>query len=138
MKVNVLGAWKDATPKKINVGGVWRDVAGVKVNVGGVWKDTEAGGPPPGVTGLYDCMVVYKGNKTMDFTALTTFTHADGEEAYMFRCAEASSVNGYVPKNFTKTFPNTAYARFNCTLQDVSGDILAADAKTISFTVENR
>lgn len=137
--VNVAGAWKEGTPEKVNVGGVWKTVSAAKVNVGGVWKDvfpTDA--PPPGVSGLYDVNIVHKGARVVDFTALTTITHAEGEEAYMFRCAEASSLNGYVAKNFTKTFPQTAYTKYNCTLQDMSGDILATDAKTISFTVDNK
>jgi hypothetical protein len=52
MKVNVSGAWKDATPKKIQVGGAWRDVASVKVNVGGVWKDLPSGAEPEVLTEL--------------------------------------------------------------------------------------
>lgn len=138
MKINIAGLWKDATPKKIKVGAAWRDVKSTKVNVGGVWKETPGGGHPPGVAGLYDCAIVYQGNKVVDFTAITTITHTNGEEAYMFRCTEAEKLNGYVGKTFTKTFPTTGYARFNCTLQDMSGDILAADAKTISFTVDNK
>lgn len=88
---------------------------------------------------LYKVDIVYKGNRVVDFTAISGFVHTDPtEEAYMFRCAEFSSLNGYVSKNFTKTFPSSGYSKFNCTLQDVSGDILLADAKTISFTVDNK
>lgn len=135
--VNVGGAWKDGTPSKVNVGGAWKTVSAAKVNVGGVWKDVfpEASIPPY----LYDVNIVYQGNRVVDFTALSGFVHTDpAEEAYMFRCAEFSNLNGYVAKNFTKTFPSSAYSKFNCTLQDVSGDMPAADAKSISFTVDSK
>lgn len=87
---------------------------------------------------LYDVAITYQGNHVVDFTALSGFVHNPSEEAYMFRCEEIPSLNGYVGKNFTKTFPVTAYSKFNCSLQDVSGDIPVVDAKTIVFTVDNR
>ena len=91
---------------------------------------------------LYDVAIEYAGNHVVNFTALSGFPHDSNpevsEEAYMFRCTEVPSLNGYVAKNFTKTFPVTAYSKFNCTLQDVSGDMLVTDTKTISFTVDNK
>ena len=135
--VNVGGAWKDGTPEKVNVGGVWKSVTVVKENVGGVWKDVfpEANIPPY----LYDVNIVYQGNRVVDFTALSGSVHLDPEdESYLFRCTEFPALNGYVRKSFTKTFPVSAYSKLNCQLEDVSSDTLLANAKTISFTVENK
>jgi hypothetical protein len=135
MKVNTPAGWKDSTPSKINTPSGWQTVQKVQVATPEGWKQVWPSDVPPY---LYDVAIVYQGSHVVEFTALTGFAHDPAEEAYMFRCAEASSLNGYVGKNFIKTFPVTAYSKFNCTLQDVSGDILAVDAKTISFTVDNK
>ena len=137
MKVNTPAGWTDCTPTKINTPSGWQPVKTVKMAVDGVWKDVF---PPASIPPyLYDVDIVYQGNHVVDFTALSGYIHTQAEEeAYMFRCTEVSSLNGYVSKNFTKTFPVTAYTKFNCTLQDVSGDIPAVDAKSISFTIENK
>lgn len=88
---------------------------------------------------LYGVDIVYKGNRVVDFTALSGSVHLDPEdESYLFRCTEFPTLNGYVRKNFTKTFPVSGYSKLNCQLEDVSSDTLLADAKTISFTVENK
>lgn len=88
---------------------------------------------------LYDVAIEYAGNHVVNFTALSGIVHTDPtEEAYIFQCAEYSNLNGYVPKNFTKTFPVTSYAKYNCTLQDASGDITADQSRKISFTVDNK
>lgn len=139
VKVNIGSVWKDSTPSKIKVGGVWVPVQTVKANVGGVWRQVYPPVTPSEQPYLYDVVITYQGNHVVDFTALSGYVHIDGEEAYMFRCAELPSLNGYVTKNFTKTFPVTAYAKFNCTLEDVSGDITDPTLrKTISFYVDNR
>jgi hypothetical protein len=138
MKVNTPAGWSDGTPSKINTPAGWQSVQKVQVATPEGWKQVwpEESVPPY----LYDVTIEYKGNHVVDFTALSGFVHTDPtEEAYMFRCAESSSLNGYVGKNFTKTFPVTAYAKYNCTLQDVSGDLGDQSlSKTISFTVDNK
>lgn len=139
IKVNTASGWTASTPSKINVDGVWKPVQTVKVNVGGVWRQVYPDVAPPAQNYLYDVTITYQGNHVVDFTALSGYVHIDGEEAYMFRCAELPSLNGYVSKNFTKTFPITAYSKFTCTLEDVSGDITDPTMrKTISFYVDNR
>jgi hypothetical protein len=91
---------------------------------------------------LYGIEQVNKPNRVVDFTALKGFVpegDAIEEEAFMFRCSTISGLDGYVPRNFTKTFPSgTAYTKFECTLADQYGDGIPANngemLKTISFT----
>ena len=91
---------------------------------------------------LYDIVQVTKPGRVVDFTALKGFVPVDlTEEAFMFRCSTISGLDGYVARNFTKTFPSgTAYTSFACTLQDMYGDGIPANngtmLKTISFTVK--
>ena len=89
---------------------------------------------------LYDITQVNKPGRVVDFTALKGFVPVDlTEEAFMFRCSTISGLDGYVERNFTKTFPSgTAYTRFECTLADQYGDGTSNPEllnKTISFTV---
>jgi len=113
-----------------------------KVMVGTVQVWPEDGEPPPDVPQyLYAVEQVNKPGRVVDFTALKGFVpegEAIEDEAFMFRCSTISGLDGYVARNFTKTFPSgTAYTRFECTLQDQYGDGTAnADMlKTISFSV---
>jgi hypothetical protein len=116
-------------------------VTKVMVGTVQVWPDA----PPPEVPGyLYDVEQVNKPGRVVDFTALKGFMPADPlDEAFMFRCSTISGLDGYVGRNFTKTFPSgTAYTKFACTLADQYGDGIPANnaemLKTISFTVEPR
>lgn len=143
MKVLDAGAWKDANPKGVLDGGVWKAPKTVYVLSGGVWTQVW-----PGVTEevplyLYDIVQVNKPGRVVDFTALKGYVppgDAIEDEAFMFRCSTISGLDGYVARNFTKTFPSgTAYTSFACTLADQYGDGIPANnaemMKTISFTV---
>jgi hypothetical protein len=70
---------------------------------------------------------------------LTGFDPLD--EGFMFRCAQFSSLDGYVPRNFTKTLPASAYSALDCTVEDLYGDGTANTDylyKKISFQVTPR
>jgi hypothetical protein len=89
---------------------------------------------------LYGIEQVNKPGRVVDFTAKKGFVDTTGDEAFMFRCSTISGLDGYVARNFTKTFPSgTAYTKFDCTLQDLYGDGIPANngemLKTISFQV---
>jgi hypothetical protein len=130
-----------------NVGGVvpsnilagTTPVTKVMVGTVQVWPDA----PPPEVPPyLYAVEQVNKPGRVVDFTALKGFVpegDAIEDEAFMFRCSTISGLDGYVARNFTKTFPSgTAYNKFECTLADQYGDGIPANngemMKTISFT----
>ena len=114
MKVNVSGAWKDATPKKIQVGGVWRDVKSTKVNVGGVWKDTGAATEPEVLTELRWRQV---GPMQIEFTAWggsgTYFYDYDGDAA-------TNESGGYGTKVITYTYKYAGYKTVTC--MDMAGN----------------
>lgn len=91
---------------------------------------------------LYDVDITYKGSNVVDFALKKGLTGIDPlDEGFMFRCAQFSSLNGYVPRNFTKTFPVSAYSALDCTVEDLYGDGTANPEylyKTISFQVSPR
>ena len=88
---------------------------------------------------LYDVDITYKGSNVVDFALKKGLTGIDPlDEGFMFRCAQFSSLNGYVPRNFTKTFPVSAYSALDCTVEDLYGDGTANPDylhKIISFQV---
>jgi hypothetical protein len=59
----------------------------------------------------------------------------------MFRCAEISTLDGVVRREFSKTFPPYA-GELTCTLQDMYGDGIPANnetmMKTLTFAVSPR
>lgn len=89
---------------------------------------------------LYDVDITYKGSNVVDFALKKGLTGIDPlDEGFMFRCAQFSSLNGYVPRNFTKTFPASAYSALDCTVEDLYGDGTANPDylhKIISFQVQ--
>ena len=91
---------------------------------------------------LYDVEQVNKGGGVVDFTlkkGLEPFDPLD--EGFMFRCAQFSTLNGYVPRTFSKTFPTNAYSALDCTVEDLYGDGTANPDylhKIISFQVTPR
>ena len=89
---------------------------------------------------LYAVEQVNKGSLTVDFTAKKGFVPAPEDaidEGFMFRCAQFSSLDGYVRREFSKTFPASGYSKLDCTLEDMYGDGTAnAEMRnTISFEV---
>ena len=89
---------------------------------------------------LYAVEQVNKGSLTVDFTAKKGFVPAPEDaidEGFMFRCAQFSSLDGYVRREFSKTFPASGYSKLDCTLEDTYGDGTAnAEMRnTISFEV---
>lgn len=88
---------------------------------------------------LYDVEQVNKGGGVVDFTLKKGLTGIDPlDEGFMFRCAQFSTLNGYVPRTFTKTFPTNGYNGLDCTVEDLYGDGTANPDylhKTISFKV---
>ena len=83
--------------------------------------------------------ITYKGSNVVDFAlkkGLEPFDPLD--EGFMFRCVQFKSLDGYVPRNFTKTFPASAYSALDCTVEDLYGDGTANTDylyKKISFQV---
>jgi hypothetical protein len=89
---------------------------------------------------LYAVEQVNKGSLTVDFTAKKGFVPAPEDaidEGFMFRCAQFSSLDGYVRREFSKTFPASGYSKLDCTLEDMYGDgtANAEMRKTLSFEV---
>jgi hypothetical protein len=89
---------------------------------------------------LYAVEQVNKGSLTVDFTAKKGFVPAPEDaidEGFMFRCAQFSSLDGYVRREFSKTFPASGYSKLDCTLEDMYGDGTAnAEMRnTLSFEV---
>jgi hypothetical protein len=81
---------------------------------------------------LYDCTSVASAGYVVDFTVLDGWPPGDIEEGYMFRCSTQTGYDGYVGRNFQRTFRSTAYSSFDCTLEDV-GNVVGKERKTISF-----
>jgi hypothetical protein len=89
---------------------------------------------------LYDVEQTNKGGGVVDFVLKKGLGPYDpSDEGFMFRCSTVGGLDGYVPRNFTKKFPsNTAYTKFECTVEDLYGDGTANPEylyKTISFSV---
>jgi hypothetical protein len=61
----------------------------------------------------------------------------DEEEMYLFRCAQLPENDGYVSRNFSKTWRQTAYSVLDCTVEDLS-NIAGKQRKTISFQISPR
>ena len=89
---------------------------------------------------LYDVDITYKGSNVVDFALKKGLTGIDPlDEGFMFRCVQFKSLDGYVPRNFTKTFPASAYSALDCTVEDLYGDGTANTDylyKKISFQVQ--
>jgi hypothetical protein len=88
---------------------------------------------------LYDVDITYKGSLVVDFALKKGLGPYDPlDEGFMFRCVQFPSLDGYVPRNFTKTFPASAYSALDCTVEDMYGDGTANPDylhKKISFQV---
>jgi hypothetical protein len=88
---------------------------------------------------LYDVEQTNKGGGVVDFLLKKGLTGIDPlDEGFMFNCAQFPTLNGYVPRTFTKTFPANAYNGLDCTVEDLYGDGTANPEylhKTISFKV---
>jgi hypothetical protein len=89
---------------------------------------------------LYDVEITYKPGLVVDFVLKKGLSGFDPlDEGFMFRCSTISGLDGYVGRNFTKTFPSTAYTKFDCTVEDLYGDGTANTDylyKKISFEVK--
>jgi len=85
---------------------------------------------------LYDVTVTNKPALVIDF-ALQSGLAPSGNDQYMFRCVQFPTLDGYVGRTFSKTFPTSAYSSLDCSVQDLYGDGTAnADSRrTITFTV---
>ena len=72
---------------------------------------------------LYDVEQVNKGGGVVDFTLLKGLSGIDPlDEGFMFRCTQFKTLDGYVPRTFSKTFPTNAYSALDCTAEDMYGD----------------
>jgi hypothetical protein len=91
---------------------------------------------------LYDVDITYKGGNVVDFALKKGLSGFDPlDEGFMFRCTQFPSLDGYVPRNFTKTFPQSAYSALDCTVEDLFGDGTANPDylyKKIAFQVSPR
>jgi hypothetical protein len=61
----------------------------------------------------------------------------DLDEQYFFQCAQLPENDGYVGRNFTKTWRQTAYNALDCTVEDIS-NIAGKQRKKISFQISPR
>ena len=91
---------------------------------------------------LYDVDITYKGSLVVDFSAKKGFVPAPEDaidEGFMFRCVQFPALDGYVRREFSKTFPQSGYSKLDCTLEDLYGDGIPANnaemLKTLSFTI---
>jgi hypothetical protein len=88
---------------------------------------------------LYDVAQTNKGGGVVDFALKKGLGPYDPlDEGFMFRCVQFPTLNGYVPRNFTKNFPPNGYSGLDCTVEDLYGDGTANPEylhKTISFKV---
>jgi hypothetical protein len=66
--------------------------------------------------GLYGVRVEYLDNYVVNFTALTSYA-ADPEEAFFFRCVQMPR-DGYVGREFQKTWAVNGYGALDCTLEE--------------------
>lgn len=106
-------------------------VGGGSVN----WRGTTFEVLPPGPAApqyLYDCTSIASAGYVVDFTVLDGWPAGDVNEAYMFRCSTLTGYDGYVGRNFQRTFRATANGYFDCTLEDLS-NIPGKTRQTISF-----
>ena len=144
MKVNTPAGWLEAIPTKVNTPGGWKDVVSVKVNTPGGWKPVwEAGPLAEEPLWLYGVEQTNKPGRVVDFVLQKGLGPYDPlDEGFMFRCSTISGLDGYVGRNFSKTFPsNVAYTKFDCTVEDMYGDGTANPEylyRKISFEVRPR
>jgi hypothetical protein len=110
-------------------------VGGGSVNWRGTTFEVLPANPHPPY--LYDCTSVASAGWVVDFTILDGWPAGDINEAYMFRCQTLTGFDGYVGRNFQRTFRSTAYNTFDCTLEDLS-NIAGKERKTISFKIYPR
>ena len=138
MKVIQSGAWKDGTPKGVIQGGVWKTPVKISVLKDGVWtKAWPADVAAPDY--LYDIQIEYLTNYQVKFTALKGLP-ANDEEAFMFRCVQMPK-DGYTGRVFTKQWAANGYTGLDCTLEDLYGDGIPANAdmkKKLSFRITPR
>jgi hypothetical protein len=66
--------------------------------------------------GLYGVRVEYLDNYVVRFTALTSYAPDPGE-AFFFRCAQIPR-DGYVGREFEKTWVASGYSALDCTLEE--------------------
>jgi hypothetical protein len=72
---------------------------------------------------LYDVEQTNKGGGVVDFVLKKGLGPYDPlDEGFMFRCVQFKSLDGYVPRTFTKTFPPNGYSGLDCTVEDHYGD----------------
>jgi hypothetical protein len=72
---------------------------------------------------LYDVEQTNKPGRVVDFVLKKGLGPYDPlDEGFLFRCSTISGLDGYVGRTFTKTFPSTAYTKFDCTVEDLYGD----------------
>jgi hypothetical protein len=89
---------------------------------------------------LYAVDTVNKSGRVVDFTArkgLVLDPESAIDEGFMFRCTQFPSLDGYVRREFSKTFPASGYSKLDCTLEDTYGDGTgnAEMRKTVTFTI---
>jgi hypothetical protein len=131
MKILNGTTWKDATPKGVLIGTTWKTPTAVHVLQDGAWKKVwPDAAPVPDY--LYDCTSVASAGYVVDFTVLDGWPEGDVNEVYMFRCSTMTGYNGYVGRNFQKTFGPSGYGSYDCTLEDLSS-IPGKTRQTISF-----
>lgn len=126
--MNVLqsGGWKKATPKGVLQGGAWNEPTRVWALQDGVWKLAWENPNPPTTTVpdyLYGVKITYLDNWVVQFNALKGWAgqgYIDGDEAFMFRCVQLPR-DGYVARDFTKTWATNGYGSMDCTLEDLYG-----------------
>jgi hypothetical protein len=111
------------------VGTTWKTPTKISVLETGVWKQVWPDAAPPY---LYDCTSVSSAGYVVDFTVLDGWPAGDVNEGYFFTCSTLTGYDGYVGRNFQKTFRATAYSSFDCTLEDRS-NIPGKTLQTISF-----
>lgn len=110
-------------------------VGGGSVNWRGTTFEVLPANPNPPY--LYDCTSVASTGWVVDFTVLDGWPAGDINEAYMFRCSTLTGYDGYVGRNFQRTFRATAYNTFDCSLEDLS-NIAGKERKIINFTCSPR
>ncbi len=86
---------------------------------------------------LYDCTSVSSAGYVVDFTVLDGWPAGDINEGYFFSCSTLTGYDGYVGRNFQRTFRATAFGSFDCQLEDRS-NIAGKTLQTISFTCSPR
>jgi hypothetical protein len=89
---------------------------------------------PPLDPWLLDQTTTYDVGWVSNTSLVDGWPEGDGEEAYFFRCTQLPENNGYVPRNFSKTWRQTAYGALDCTVEDLS-NIPGKERKTITFQI---